>query len=65
MLLRLSLKELSVAKLYKLEKRAFARVQTLRQYGIWPAVIKVAEGVYKLTYDPEPEFGDDSNRRRH
>jgi hypothetical protein len=37
---------------YQSEEAAFERVDSLRQYGIWPGVVRYRDGSFGLTYDP-------------
>jgi hypothetical protein len=39
-------------KVYASEKRAIARVQALKKYGVWPCVIRCDNG-WRLSYDPD------------
>ena len=42
-------------KTYPTYERALARVDNLKQQGIWPGIITRADGTYALTYDPGDE----------
>lgn len=37
---------------YSSEEAALDRVDSLRQYGIWPGVVRYHDGRFGLTYDP-------------
>ena len=37
---------------YSTEEAAFERVDALKQYGIWPGVVRYRNGKFGLTYDP-------------
>lgn len=37
---------------YSSEEAALDRVDSLRQYGIWPGVVRYSDGRFGLTYDP-------------
>jgi hypothetical protein len=37
---------------YESEARALHRVEMLKRSGIWPGVIRRADGLFALTYDP-------------
>jgi hypothetical protein len=40
-------------KTYASEKRAIARVEALKKFGIWPAVIPCGDDGWRLSYDPD------------
>jgi len=42
-----------VSGAYPDEYRAFTRVEVLRRAGIWPGVIRHADGSCDLTFDPK------------
>jgi hypothetical protein len=37
---------------YSSEERALMRVDALREFGIWPGVVRYRNGEFGLTYDP-------------
>ncbi len=43
---------------YHSEEAAVARVDRLRLIGIWPGIIRMADGTFRLTYDPPPAKGE-------
>ena len=40
-------------KRYATEQRALRRVDTLKKFGFWPAVIRMDDG-FCIAYDPDP-----------
>jgi hypothetical protein len=43
------------APTYGSERAALARVRQLRAAGVWPGVVRQADGRWRLTCDPEPD----------
>ena len=43
------------APVYGTERAAQARVRQLRAAGVWPGVVRLADGKFRLTCDPEPD----------
>lgn len=39
---------------YRSERTAFLRVESLKNYGLWPAIRKIGNGLWEVVYDPEP-----------
>ena len=39
-------------RVYPTERKAYMRVQTLRKLGIWPGIVRLDDGSYRLTFDP-------------
>ena len=40
---------------YATERAAQARVRQLRASGVWPGIVRQADGKFRLTCDPEPD----------
>ena len=38
---------------YPTFERALQRVEVLKAAGCWPGIVSLADGTYRLTYDPE------------
>jgi hypothetical protein len=43
------------APVYGTERAAQARVRQLRAAGVWPGIIRLGDGRFRLTCDPEPD----------
>jgi hypothetical protein len=48
-----------VSARYGTEDAALRRAETLRQRGTWPGVIRCADGLFRLTYDPQDTTEDE------
>jgi hypothetical protein len=46
-----------VMRIYYSEEAAFARVERLREVGVWPGVVRLPHNRWRLTYDPPAEKG--------
>ena len=43
------------APTYTTERAAQARVALLRAAGVWPGIVRQADGRFRLTCDPDPD----------
>jgi hypothetical protein len=47
--------DMGMAETYTTERAAQARVRQLRAAGVWPGIIRLGDGRFRLTCDPDPD----------